>query len=216
MKSATRILVRRRRKIIREWANGPYDYVTTSAVHFSGAILPYGDDPKQIERRFAMFQYRRGCWLRKQFPDEMWRVPVLTSMLMEETGRCYVNGANYATLAMCQAVAESVLRRKAGGYEKEHWRLVRKLYNEGLLTSRERKDLVWLSRLRNPALHTGSYQEYAKALARALVPVISNGKVTDRNPIEFDCRRALKMVVGLLHHLCLEPEHAGIDDLAKS
>lgn len=127
---------------------------------------------------------------------------------MEETGRCYMNGANYATLAMCQAVAESVLRRQAGGYGKQFWCLVRKLYNQGLLTSRERKDLIWLSRLRNPAMHTGSYEKYAKALARAMMPVISHGKITDRSPIESDCRRALKMVVGLLHHLCAEKPEA--------
>jgi hypothetical protein len=206
MKSGTKTLVRHRRELVNEWASGAYDFVGTDAVHFSGTILPFAEDTEERDKQFAMFRERRARWLRKQFPDEIWRIPLLTSMLMEETGRCYINGANYATLAMCQAVAESVLRRQAGGYTKEYWRLVKKLYNEGLLTLRERKDLIWLSTLRNPTLHTGSYAKYAKALARAMMPVISRGKITDRSLIESDCRRALSIVVRLLHHLCPEPK----------
>jgi hypothetical protein len=123
---------------------------------------------------------------------------------MEETGRCYMNGANYATLAMCQAVAESVLRRKAAGYEGKFWRLIEKLHREGLLTFKEKKDLIWLSNLRNPTLYTGSYAKYAKALARVMMPVISHGKITDTSPIQSDCRRALKVAIVLLHHHCAE------------
>lgn len=118
-----------------------------------------------------------------------------------------MNGAHYATVIMCQAVVESVIRRQAKGSEAKYWRLVRRLAREGTLTSRERDDLLWLSRIRNPSLHTGSYQKYAKALVRGLMPVIVNGKVTEKTPIESDCKRAIKAVVRLLHHLCLEPQH---------
>jgi len=130
---------------------------------------------------------------------------MFTGILMEEAGRCYMNGANYATLAMCQAVAESVLRRKAEGSEIKYWRLLKRLHTDGLLTTRQKDDLIWLSKIRNPTLHTGSYEKYANALARVLIPVIENGKITERTPIESDCRRALRTIIGLLHILCPEP-----------
>jgi hypothetical protein len=116
-----------------------------------------------------------------------------------------MNGAHYATIIMCQAVVESVIRRKAKGSEAQYWRLVRRLASEGTLTKREKIDLLWLSRIRNPSLHTGNYDKYAKALTRGLMPMIANGKVTEKSVIESDCRRAIKTVVQLLHHLCPEP-----------
>lgn len=125
-------------------------------------------------------------------------------MLLPEAGFSYINGVFYATIVMCQAVVESVLRREAGGYGKEYWRLVRKLHNAGKLTAKERDSLVWLASIRNPSLHTGSYTDYAKALARGMAPIIAHGRVTERYPIESDCKRALKIVVRLLHHLCPE------------
>jgi hypothetical protein len=93
----------------------------------------------------------------------------LTSMLLSEAGFCYINGVYYATTAMCQAAVESVLRREAGGYRKEYWRLVRKLREAGRLTARESKDLLWLASVRNPTLHTGSNAKYTKALSRGVL-----------------------------------------------
>jgi hypothetical protein len=205
MKNRTKELLRRRKQIIEEWASGPYDYVGTQAVHFSGVVRPYADDPDKQDRLLAMERERRAWWLRKQFPDEMWRIPVLTSLLLPEVGACYMSGAHYAAVAMCQAVVESVIRREVRGSETPYKRLVTRLAREGTLTKREKMDLLWLSRIRNPSLHTGSYEKYAKALVRGLMPVIVNGKATEKSPIESDCRRAIKTVVQLLHHLCPEP-----------
>jgi len=204
-KNRTKTLLRRRKQIIEEWASGPYDYIGTEAVHFSGAVRTYADDPDEHDRLLARETDRRARWLRKQFPSEMWRLPVLTSLLLPEAGWCYMNGAHYAAIAMCQAVVESVIRRQAKGSETPYQRLVTRLAREGTLTKKEKIDLLWLSRIRNPSLHTGSYEKYAKALTRGLMPVIVKGKATEKSPIESDCRRALKAVVRLLHHLCLEP-----------
>lgn len=205
IKNRTKTLLRRRKQIIEEWASGPYDYIGTQAVHFSGAVRPYADDYDKQDRLLAMERERRAWWLRKQFPDEMWRLPVLTSLLLPEVGACYMNGAHYATVVMCQAVVESVIRRQAKGSETPYKRLVTRLASVGTLTKREKIDLLWLSRIRNPSLHTGSYEKYAKALTRGLMPVIVKGTVTEKSPIESDCRRAIRTVVRLLHHLCLDP-----------
>jgi len=78
---------------------------------------------------------------------------------------------------------------------------VKKLQNEGKLTAKERDDLLWLSSIRNPTLHTGSHAKYAKALSKGLMPLIADGKPAEQIMIEPDCRRALKIVVDLLHHL---------------
>lgn len=199
--------MRRRRQILKEWASGPHDWTMTSAVHFSGTELPFAETVEEHERQLKDIEARREKqreWLRGIFPNEMWRIPTLTSMLLPEAGFCYINGIYYATIVMCQAVVESVLRREAGGYGKEYWRLVRKLRRAKKLTAKESDDLLWLASVRNPTLHTGSNAKYAKALYRGLMPVIADGKVTERTPIESDCKRALKIVVELLHHLCPE------------
>jgi len=204
-KKRTETLLHRRKQIIEEWASGPYDYIGTQAVHFSGAVRPYADDSDERDRLLAKETDRRARWLRKQFPSEMWRLPILTSLLLPEAGWCYMNGAHYATIAMYQAVVESVIRRQAKGSETPYQRLVTRLAREGTLTKKEKMDLIWLARIRNPSLHTGSYEKYAKALTRALMAVIARGTATEKNPIESDCRRAIKTVVRLLHHLCIEP-----------
>jgi hypothetical protein len=210
IKNRTKILLHRRKKIIEEWASGPFDWTGADAFAFSGVLRPYADDPDERDRLLELEQERRARWLRKQFPHEMWRLPVLTSLLLPEVGACYMNGAHYATVVMRQAVVESVIRRKAKGSETKYWRLVGRLAIEGTLTKREKVDLLWLSRIRNPSLHTGNYEKYAKALVRGLMPVIANGKVTEKSAIESDCRRAIKTVIQLLHHLCPEPEQPEI------
>src|SRR5208282_1993249 len=160
----------------------------------------YEKQLKEIEE----WREKRTVWLRGIFPNEMWRIPILTSMLLPEAGFCYINAAFYATIAVCQAVVESVLRREAGGSEKKYWNLVRTLQNEGKLTTKEGDDLLWLASTRNPTLHTGSNAKYANALSKGLMPQIANGELAEQIMIEPDCKRALKIVVELLHHLSLE------------
>ena len=200
----TKIFIRRRKRLMDGLSQDSSDFVETSARLFSGvAILP-GDIDEQGRRLKAESEKRRR-WLLRLFPDEMWRTPLMTSMLMEETGRCYVNGAHYTTLAMCQAAIESLLRRREGGSETKYYRLVDRLFKNGTLSLTQKRNLIWLASIRNPSLHTGSQQKYAKALARTLMPVISQGKLVDRMPIELDCKRAIRTAVHLLHCLCVHP-----------
>lgn len=118
------------------------------------------------------------------------------------SGPCDANGAHYATVAMCQAVTESLLRRQAGGSEQKYHKLPDRLLKSRILSKKEKRDLLWLASIRNPSLHTGGPGKYAKALARTVTPVISRGKLTERMPIELDCRRALRIAVVLLHNHC--------------
>jgi hypothetical protein len=201
----TRIFMQRRKQLADELARDPSDYVGMDAVMFSGVTV-FPGDPDELGQRLATVTKKRRRWLLRLFPNEIWRTPLLTSMLVEETGRCYVYGAHYATIAMCQAVTESLLRRAEGGSEAKYYRLVDKLFKNGKLSLKQKGDLVWLASIRNPSLHTGSQQKYAKALTRALMPVISRGKLTERMPIELDCKRAIRAIVSLLHHLCVEQQ----------
>lgn len=212
MKKGTRILMRRRKQIADDLAADSTDYVVTDATMFSGVTVYPGDSNEQGQHLTAVVQKRRR-WLLRLFPNEMWRTPLMTSMLMEEAGRCYVGGAHYATIAMCQAVTESLLRRRESGSEVKYYQLVDKLFKRGILSLRQKRDLLWLASVRNPSLHTGSPKKYAKALTRALMPVISKGKTTERMPIELDCKRAIRIVVSLLHNLCSRTIFDSILDL---
>ena len=199
MKKQTRLLMRRRKQLIKDWARNSSDWVEADAVLFSGVVLYPGDSDEE-GRRLEAIREKRRRWLLRLFPNEMWKTPLMTSMLMEEAGRCYTNGAHYATVAMCQAVTESLLRCRAGGSEEKYYKLSDRLLKSGILSRKEKRNLLWLASIRNPSLHTGGSKKYAKALARTLAPVISRGKLTERMPIELDCRRVLKIAVSLLHH----------------
>jgi hypothetical protein len=207
MRKQTKILMRGRREILKEWASGPHDWITAKAVHFSGTEQPFAETYEQHERQLRDIKIRREKrikWLQGVFPDEIWRIPILTSILLPEAGLCYANGVHYATIVMSQAVVESVLRREAGGYGREYWRLIKNLRGAKKLTAMENDDLLWLASVRNPTLHTGNYAKYARTLYRGLMPVIARGRITERTPIESDSKRAMKIVVELLHHLCSE------------
>ena len=195
--------MRRRKRLLKDWTRGSGDFVATHANIFSGVVILPGD-PNDQGQWMARESEKRRRWLLRLFPNEMWKTPLMTSMLMEEAGRCYVNGAHYATIAMCQAVAESLLRREAGGSESKYYQLMGELLKTNVLSQKEVRDLLWLASIRNPSLHTGKPPKYAKALARTLMPVISHGRLTERMPIELDCKRALRVVVSLLHHLCCD------------
>ncbi len=201
MREQTKIQMERRRQIIKDWSRNSGDWVSTRAVLFSDVVVFPGDSD-EAGRRLKAIREKRRRWLLRLFPNEEWRAPLMTSMLMEEAGRCYTNGAHYATVAMCQAVTESLLRRQAGGSEEKYHKLLDRLLKSGTLSRKEKRDLHWLASIRNPSLHTGGSKKYARALARALTPVISRGKLTERMPIELDCKRALKIAVSLLHHHC--------------
>ena len=203
MKKQTKILMRRRKQIIKDWERNSSDWVSTGAVLSSG-VTSFPGDPDEVGRGLNAIREKRRRWLLRLFPREEWKTPLMTSMLMEEAGRCYANGAHYATVAMCQAVAESLLRRQAGGSEQKYKGLLDRLCKSGILSQKEKCDLLWLASIRNPSLHTGSPRKYAKALARTLTPVISRGKPTQRMPIELDCKRALRIAVSLLHCHCRE------------
>ncbi|HYW02290.1 MAG TPA: hypothetical protein VE862_12535, partial [Candidatus Acidoferrum sp.] len=117
MKKQTKILMRRRKKLIKEWASVPYDWIGTDAIRFSGTDPPLAETDEEYEKQLKeieKWREKRTAWLRGIFPNEMWRIPILTSMLLPEAGFCYINAAFYATIGMCQAVVESVLRREAG------------------------------------------------------------------------------------------------------
>ena len=203
MRKQTKILMGRRRQITKDWSRNSDDWISIKAVLFSGVVV-FPVDSDEAGRRLKAIREKRRRWLLRLFPNEEWRAPLMTSMLMEEAGRCYANGAHYATVAMCQAVTESLLRRQAGCSEEKYHRLLDRLLKSGILSQKEKRDLLWLASIRNPSLHTGGSKKYARALARALAPVISRGKLTERMPIELDCKRALKIAVSLLHHLCTQ------------
>ena len=118
MRKQTKILMGRRRQIIKDWSRNSDDWISTRTVLFSGVVVFPGDSD-EAGRRLKAIREKRRRWLLRLFPNEEWRAPLMTSMLMEEAGRCYTNGAHYAIVAMCQAVTESLLRRQAGGSEEK-------------------------------------------------------------------------------------------------
>lgn len=56
MKNRTKTLLHHRKQIIEEWLGGSNDYAVTEAIHFSGVVRPYTDDPDEQDRLLELEQ----------------------------------------------------------------------------------------------------------------------------------------------------------------
>jgi len=206
-KTTTKELIHRRTEIAHEFAGTPdSDFIGSGADLFSGLRhFPVDTEEQKLEEDKQI--NRRKRWILHLVPSEMWRMPVFTGVLMEEACRCYVYAGGYATVAMCQAVTESLLRRIAGGSEVKYYKLLNKLHQARVLSGKQASDLRWLSSLRNPFLHTGCQRKYAKAMLRSLMPKISRGTISQKVLLESDAKRALKLTSAFLHHFCQTENH---------
>jgi len=202
----------RRQKIIDEMSRDSTDHIVMDAVNYCALLLPCAEDEyyeyvTKIYPKMIAQEKKRHGWLYKLFPrNEMWRMPTMTAILLEEVGMCYVKGIYYATVVMVQAAIESLLRRMALKAsldpETKYSELTKKLRDLGMIKSGEWRSLKCLSDIRNPVIHTGKPKKYAMALSKAVVPVVKGNQIIKTMQISYDSKRAVELLIRFLHNHC--------------